>query len=59
MRHFVVQSIKGGRCSVLNQYYKSNISDEVFSVISKELNINGNVSEVLEKYFDYKNNVEK
>ena len=29
MRHFVRQSIKGKRCSALNQYYKSNISDEV------------------------------
>ena len=35
MRHFVRQSIKGGRCSALNQYYKSNISQEVFNIISK------------------------
>ena len=55
MRHFVRQSIKGGRCSALNQYYKSNISDEVFSIISKEININGNVCEILEKYFEYTN----
>ena len=39
MRHFVRKSIKGGRCSALNQYYKSNISKEVFNIISKELNI--------------------
>ena len=36
MRHFVRQSIKGGRCSALNQYYKSIISQEVFNIISKE-----------------------
>ena len=42
MRHFVRQSIKGGRCSALNQYYKSNIAQEVFNIISKELNVNGN-----------------
>ena len=53
MRHFVTQSIKGGCCSALNQYYKSNISDEVFEIISKELDINGNVCEILEKYFEY------
>ena len=43
MRHFVRQSIKRGRCSALNQHYKSKISDEVFNIISKELNVNGNV----------------
>ena len=42
MRHFVRQSIKGGRCSALNQYYKSNISQKVFILFSKELNVNGN-----------------
>ena len=35
MRHFVRQSIKGGRCSALNRYYKSSISDEVFNNFSK------------------------
>ena len=51
MRHFVRQSIKGGRCSALNQYYKSNISQEVFNIISKELNVNGNpnVCEIIKK----------
>ena len=53
MRDFVRQSIKGGRCSALNQYYKSNISDEVFNIISKEIDINGNVCEILERYFEY------
>ena len=33
MRHYVRQSIKGGCCSALNQYYKSNISQEVFNII--------------------------
>ena len=41
MRYFVRQSIKGGRCAALNQYYESAISDEVFNIISKELDING------------------
>ena len=61
MRHFVRQSIKGGRCSALNQYYKSNISQEVFNIISKELNVNGNdnVCEIIDKYFEYTNKQRK
>ena len=55
MRHFVRQSIKGVSCSALNQYYKSTISDEVFIIISKELNVNGNVCELIDKYFEYTN----
>ena len=49
MRHFVRQSIKGGRCGSYNQYYKSVISDEVYKNISKELNVNGNVCEIIDK----------
>ena len=54
MRHFVRQSIKGGRCSALNQYYKSTISQEVFNIISKDLNVNGNdnVCEIMDKFFE-------
>ena len=61
MRHFARQSIKGGRCSALNQYYKSNISQEVFNIISKELNVNGNdnVYELIDKYFEYTNTQKK
>ena len=62
MRHFVRKSIKGGRCSALNQYYKSNISKEVFNIISKELNIddnNENVCEIIDKYFEYTNKQRK
>ena len=53
MRDFVRKSIKGGRCSALNRYYKSSISDEVFNIISKELdiNVNGILCEILVKYF--------
>ena len=55
MRHFVGQSIKGGRCGSFNQYYKSSTSIEVFIIISKELNVNGNLCEILDKYFVYTN----
>ena len=61
MRHFVEQNIKGGRCSALNQYYKSAISAEVFNIISKEINVNGNdnVCEIIDKYFEYTNEQRK
>ena len=61
MRNFVRKSIKGGRCNAFNQHYKSEISDEVFDIISKELNVNGNSNEcdILEKYFEFLNEHEK
>ena len=55
MRNFVRQSIKGGRCNAFNQPYKSEISVKVFIFFSKELNFNGNVCEILERYFEYTN----
>ena len=59
MRNFVRKSIKGGRCNAFNQHYKSEISDEVFNIISKELNVNGNICDTLEKYFEFLNKNEK
>ena len=50
MRNFVRQSKKEGRCNAFNQHYKSEMSDEVFNLISKELNVNCNICEILEKY---------
>ena len=55
MRNFVHNPIRGGRCVALNQNNKPTISDEVSIIISKELNVNGNVCEILEKYFGYTN----
>ena len=55
MRHFVRKSIKGGRCTALNQYYKSTVSDEVFNIMSQELGVDGNICEILDKYFEYTN----
>ena len=59
MRNFVRKSIKGGRCNDFNQHHKSEISDEVFNIISKELIVNGNVCDILEKYFEFLNKYEK
>ena len=55
MRHFIRQIIKGGRCASFNQYYKSTTSDEVFKIISKELNVSGNVCENIEKCLKHTN----
>ena len=63
MRNFVRKAIKGGRCNAFNQYYKSEISDEVFNIISKELNVendgDNNVCDILEKYFEFLNKHEE
>ena len=53
MRHFVRQSIKGGKVGAFNQYYQSNISDKIFKTISEELNIQGTKYEIIEKYVKY------
>ena len=55
MRHFVRNTIKGGRCTVLIQCYKSSISDEVFNIFSTELNKSGNICEITDKYFEFTN----
>ena len=59
MRNFVRKAIKGGRCNAFNQHYNSEISDKVFNIISKELNVNGNICYLLEKYFKFSNKYEK
>ena len=61
MRKFVRKSIKGGRYNAFNQRYKSEVSGEVFNIISKDLNVNSNSNEceILEKYFEFLNEHEK
>ena len=59
MRNFVRKATKGGRCNAFNQHYNSEISDEVFNIISKDFNVNGNVCDILEKYFEFSNKHEK
>ena len=50
MRNFERIAIKGGRCTAFNQNYKPEISEEVFNITSKEINVNGNICDLLEKY---------
>ena len=56
MRNFVRKAFKGGRC---NQHYESEISDEVFNIISKELDVKGNECEILGKHFEFLNENEE
>ena len=53
IRSIVGHRKKWGRCDAFNQHYKSEVSDEAFNIISKELNVNGNINEILEKCFKY------
>ena len=55
LRNFVSQSIKGARCSILNQYYESSFSDNVFNILPQELNAQGNICEFMEKNFEFTN----
>ena len=55
MRWFDRQSIKGGRVCAFNHYYKSKVCDDVFKILSEELNVKENVYDVIEAYMKYKN----
>ena len=55
LRRYSRQSLKGGHCWVLNQYYKSTISDKVINFISSKLDVNGNLCDILDKYFEFGN----
>ena len=56
MRWFVRQAAYGGRVFAFNQYYKSKISDDIFKIISRELNLDekANVYDKIEAYMKYK-----
>ena len=55
MRWFVRQSIKGGRVCSFNQYFRSKICNDVRKILSDELNVKGNVYDIIEAYMKYKN----
>ena len=55
MRWFLRQSIKGGRVCALNQYYKSEICDDILKIISKEICVIENLYNINEAYLKYKN----
>ena len=59
LRNFVRDSIEGAGCNSFNQHYKSEFSDEVFEITPKELNVNGNICDLLERYFEFLNKYEE
>ena len=52
MRNFVRNAIESGIYNAFNQRFKSEISDEVFNRISKELDNNRNICD-LPKVFQF------
>ena len=54
MRHFLGQSIKGGRVCALIQHYKSKICAEFLKMISRELNVEEKVYDIIEAYIKHK-----
>ena len=50
MRWFVRQPIKDGRVCSFNQYYQSQICDDVLNILSEELNVKGNVYDTFEAF---------
>ena len=59
LRNFVRNIIKGGRCNAFNYHFKSEISDEVFNPMSKKLNVNSNMCDLLENFCEFLNKYEK
>ena len=55
MRWFVRQSIKGGRVCAFDKYYKPKICDDNLKIKPEELNVNGNIYDVIETFLNYKN----
>ena len=55
MRYLVKQSRKGGRVCAFNQFCKSKICGVFSKIISRELNVEGNVYDTIEAYLSYKN----
>ena len=54
MRWFVRQSIKGGNVCAFNQYHRSKNCDDVLKILSEELNVRGNVHDIIKAYMKYK-----
>ena len=55
MRHSVGQSLKGGRVCDFNQYNESKTCSDLLKILSRELNVEGNVYDINEAYMKYKN----
>ena len=56
VRHFIRQSIKGGRVCAFNQYYKPNFCGGILKMLSRKSKVEGNVYDIIEAYMNYENN---
>ena len=54
MRWFVRQAAYGEQVCSFNQYYKSKSCEDILKTISEELNVKGNVYDIIEAYMNYK-----
>ena len=54
MRHFVRQSIKGRQVSAFNQYYKSKVCVDILKILSRDINVEGNVYDTIDAYMKKK-----
>ena len=57
MRKFARKAVKGGRCNAFKQHCKSESSDEVFKNNPTELNVNGNICDILESISKFYTNL--
>ena len=51
---FVRQSFFGGRVCAYKQKYKSKSCDDISKIITDQLNVKGNIDDILEAYLNYK-----
>ena len=59
IKKFARDSSKSGRCNAFTQHCKSELSDEVFNIFSRNLNIIRNICKLLETYSEFLNKNEK
>ena len=59
MRNFARNANKGDKCNAFDQHYKAKLSDEVFNNISQDLDVEGNVCDIPDEYFQYVKKYEK
>ena len=56
IKHFLRQSIKGGRVCSFNQYFKSNFCGGILKIILRDLKVERNNFDIIEACLKYENN---
>ena len=52
-RSFARNANKGDKCNAFDQHYKVELSDEVFNNVSQDLDVECNVCDIPDEYFQY------